>query len=139
MKTLRKLELIGVILSVIGLGATMLSQIPPTPKPSIRRVALQAATPAPVQLRISWSYPTNELSSDLTFRVYHSTSLTPPVSWELQWSVVGTNQAVVSVVPGVHFFAIRTYSQFWDQESDFSDAVSTPPVPRGGTNLTISR
>lgn len=126
--------------SLIAATATLRPPVPPTkhapkPKPaSVRAVALVS----PVVLTLSWDYPVSEISPDLTFRVYHSTNIASP-SWVLVTNVVGVTTATVPVIPGVHVFAVTSYSTFWGIESPFSDAASTPPAPRSGTNLKLSR
>lgn len=93
----------------------------------------------PTPITLAWNYPTNELSTNLTFRLYHSTNITVPLTnWTVITNIAGTNTSVsLPVLPGAHFFAL-TASNFWG-ESDFSNVASTPPAPRSDVNLSISR
>lgn len=100
--------------------------------------AVRAASP-PRSVTLSWDYPTNELSTDIVFKVWTSTDVTVPVTnWTLITNVVGTNTSVTfSVQPGVHFYALTASSVFWKLDSVFSNVAATPPEPRSDVNLTV--
>lgn len=89
---------------------------------------------------LSWSYPAESLSPDLTFRVYASTNLATPITnWACLTNIAGTNlSASVKIQPGQMFF-VMTASNFWG-ESLTSNVAATPklPLPAGDT-LTIKR
>jgi hypothetical protein len=91
------------------------------------------------KVTLAWDYPTNELSRDLTFLIRRSTNISIPMTnWTVIARVVGTNmQATVFVTPGVNFF-VCTASNLWG-ESDFSNVVSMPGLPRSDVNLVILR
>lgn len=89
-----------------------------------------------VNVRLAWDYPEVERSSDIQFRLYHSTDLST-------WSLVQTiphdaTEIVLPVTLGPNFYTMRAYSIFWETESDPSNTASTPAVPRA-TVLTITK
>lgn|SRR3990167_7444759 len=102
-------------------------------------LAALAATPPSGRVILAWDYPTNELGTNLTFRLYGSSNITTPLTnWTVLTNVVGTNLSVtVQIQPGVYFFAL-TASNFW-MESDFSNVASTPALPRSDSKLGITR
>jgi len=91
------------------------------------------------RVNLVWDYPTNELSPDLVFRLFHSTNITVPMTnWVVLTNVPGTSTSVsVVITPGIHFF-VMTASNFWG-ESDFSNVASTPALPRSATSPRITR
>lgn len=100
---------------------------------------LTAAIAPQQKIRLAYDYPTNELSTNLTFKLYESTNLNTPLNeWKVLTNVIGTNTYIdLLVVPGQHFFAL-TSSNMWG-ESPFSNIASTPNLPRSLTNLTIQK
>ena len=115
---------------------------PPIPPraPSLSRIPGTPTLHTAVNLLLTWDYPAAELSPDVVFRVYHTTNITAvPISWSVIQSVTNATTATVSVEPGSHWFAVRTWSQFWQVESGPSEAATTPPAPKSITNLEMSR
>jgi hypothetical protein len=105
---------------------------------ALSAAALIRAAIQPIgDVTLFFDYPTNQLSTNLTFRVYATTNLSFPLTnWTVIKTVVGTNTSVtVRVVPGQNYFAM-TASNMW-LESDFSNVALTPPLPRSDVNLTI--
>lgn len=93
--------------------------------------------PQPEPVTLQWDYPSNEIAG-ITFRIYHSTDATAPLSqWQLLATVPETNRVSIEVIPGAHFF-VGTASNFWG-ESVFSNTAYTPDVPRAGVNFRIRR
>ena len=101
--------------------------------------SLSAATLPSGSVTLAWDYPTNELSTNLTFIVYSTTNIiTPLTNWARLTNVIGTNlQSTVTIQPGQRYFVV-TASNFW-MESEFSNVVYTPPLPAVGSNLNIRR
>lgn len=114
---------------------------------------MAALTPRP--LGLAWDYPTNGMSTDLSFNLYSSTNLSTPLSnWvriasypatNANWysnglwkvPVQGTNYVFTvtnTVLPGVQFFYVAA-SNFWT-ESDPSNTVGLPPVAGQTSDLT---
>ena len=119
---------------------------------AITSLTLLAWTPPPstVQLTLEWDYPTNEVASIEMFRVYSSTNIAIPLSsWTVLASIGGTNSIVstngtnaicrlpFTIVPAQRFFSV-TASNVWF-ESDFSDVLSTPHLPRRDIKLKLVR
>lgn len=128
--------------ATLVIGATVTK--PPVPKQDVLKrlpgLKSAAVTVTAVPLTISWDYPVAELSTDLVFRVYHATNIVVvPVDWSLATSVTGVTMTTMSVIPGSHYFAVRTYSQFWGIESPPSGTNSTPPAPQTSSNLSIKK
>jgi hypothetical protein len=90
------------------------------------------ASPLRTSVILAWNYPTNELSTNLVFKIYASPdSAVPLTNWTLLMTVTGTNlQATVSLNPTNMFFFV-TASNLWG-ESDPSNVVSAPAPPRSG-------
>ena len=111
-----------IIITLIACGALALLAGPPSGK-----------------VTLAWDYPTNELTTNLVFKLYHSTNIVAPLgTWTVLTNVVGTNLSVsVVVTPGVNFFAM-TASNLWG-ESDFSNVAETPALPSSGTGLKVKR
>ena len=59
---------------------------------------------------LSWDYPASELSS-VTFNVYFTTNLTPPVTWTFQTNATGTN-CLVNILPGNGFWYATASNEF---------------------------
>jgi hypothetical protein len=93
-----------------------------------------------VPVVLEWNYPTNELSTNLSFTIYRGTNATQPMNtWTAITNVVGTNLSVeMAMTPGEYFFAAKT-SNWWGQSSVFSNVASTPPAPRSDSILSIRR
>lgn len=93
--------------------------------------------PTPI-VTLHWSYPTNELSTNLLFRVWHSTSVAAPRPWQNITNVVGTNlQVTINVQTcGFHAFYLSA-SNFWG-DSDPSEVATTPPLPVATNRLWIT-
>lgn len=79
-----------------------------------------------------WSYPTNELSTNLTFKIYSFTNLNQPkIQWQVFANVVGTNLSLIVPVQPVATYYTLTASNMLG-ESDFSNADQQPAPPRIG-------
>lgn len=77
-------------------------------------------------IAVTWDYAAAELP-EMTFRVYTSQDIAVPMAqWQLLATVVGTNYANLTVIPGRHYF-VCTASNFWT--SEFSNVTHTPGVP----------
>jgi hypothetical protein len=77
-------------------------------------------------ITLAWNYPTNELSTNLTFNLYHSLAVTNPLPWMMMTNTVGTNlNCKVDIIPGEHYFYV-TASNFWG-ESLPSNILGLPP------------
>lgn len=92
-----------------------------------------------VPVLLSWTYPTNELSTNLTFYVFSTTNASLAITnWPQLTNVVGTNTSVqFNMVPGQQFFSIRA-SNMW-QLGDFSAVVATPFLPRNDSVLSVQK
>lgn len=103
----------------------------PLPQPS-------AGAPASDTVTLAWDYPSAELTTNLTFKLYHSTNPALPLTqWTPFTNIAGTNLSVALFLDvGVHFFFL-TASNWWG-ESDPSNVASTPAPPRSGV-LAIRR
>ena len=57
---------------------------------------------------VSWDYPAEQLGTDLTFKIYHTTDLSVPVTnWTVVANVMGTNLSTkLPLVPGAHFYTV---------------------------------
>ena len=91
-----------------------------------------AGTTATNDITLAWDYPASELSTNLSFKLYHSVNPAQPLAqWTPITNIAGTNLSVsLPVEVGVHFFYL-TASNWWG-ESDPSNVASTPPPPRSG-------
>lgn len=115
---------------------------------------MAALTPRP--LILLWDYPTNAISTDLTFNLYSQTNLAiapsnwvrvatyPAQNWYSNgvWTlpVQGTNYVVTVtnlVLPGVQWYYV-TASNFWS-DSDPSNTLGLPPVPAQSVNMRAQR
>lgn len=84
-------------------------------------------------------YPTNELSTNLWFKVYSSTNVSIPVtSWPLIAIVPGTNATFTLPLDfNQRFYVVKSSNSWWRAESDFSNVAGTQPVPRDVINLRL--
>lgn len=106
--------------------------------PFLLSFAALAVVPLPPRsLSLAWDYPASAQSTDLVFKLYHSSDLSvPQTNWLVLTNVAGTNLAVtLSVIPGAHFFYL-TASNWWG-ESGPSNLVLTPPVAVSPSNTVI--
>ncbi len=80
-------------------------------------------------VRLEWDYPSNHLSTSLTFYIFGSTNMSIPMTnWPMLTNVVGTNTSVrFTVAPIGEWYFVATASNFW--MSDFSNVVDAPPLP----------
>ena len=97
------------------------------------------AAPPSGNVTLLWDYPLAERTPDISFKLYHSTNITIPLTnWVCITNVASTATNInVKVTPGVNFFTL-TASNFWG-ESDFSNVAATPAMPRSNINITIKR
>lgn len=106
---------------------------------------------------VDWSLPqrrtiewTDQNSpAEVSFNVYTSSVVNLPLAqWGLMTNLIASNFLVnasitntyrfqFDQVPQLQFFAIRTYSLFYKQESDFSNVTNTPAAPRSSRTLLI--
>jgi hypothetical protein len=99
-----------------------------------------AETNAPTRnIVLVWDYPLNELSTNLSFYVFHSTNSADPLpTWTVLTNFPGTNlQIQFPIQPGINYFTMRA-SNLWGN-SDFSEVAATPPLPRSDVKLKILR
>lgn len=98
---------------------------------------------------LGWEY-TNTVSSDLSFRIYSTTNVALPLtSWPLFTNLYSTNLTIKTIgitnsisfffqqIPQQQYFAVKTYSAFYNLESDFSNVTNTPAPPISSQNLSI--
>lgn len=80
------------------------------------------------RIQFAWDYPTNELSTNLTFILWKSTDLT---NWTQVAAFPGTNTtATFTLAPvGACAFALSA-SNFWGSTSFFSNFAFVPNPPR---------
>lgn len=121
---------------------------------SLSAFALILPNPAP--LKLTWDYPTNAFTPDLTFNLYSHTNPAIPLSnWvkvamfsATNWHsnsvpiapVTGTNFSFTvtnMVMPGAQFYYV-TVSNFWG-ESTNTNILGLPPLPAQGENLRAAR
>lgn len=90
-------------------------------------------------IRLEWDYPQDELSTNMTFVLYSTTNITTPFGlWTVVTNVSGTQtNATVRVTPGKLFLTL-TASNLWG-ESDPSNVVPLPAMPRSDGKLTVKR
>jgi hypothetical protein len=92
-----------------------------------------SAQPLRNSVTFAWSYPTNELSTNLTFKLYASPDVTVPLTnWAVLTNVVGTNLQVTVPLAATNLFFFLTASNYWG-EGNPSGVVSTPAPPRNGS------
>lgn len=99
-------------------------------------LAVVPTTPPPGRVRVAWSYPPAELTTNITFVLYHSTNASAPVtSWPVLTNVPGTTNAVVlTVAPGVHLFTVTASNRFGES---LPSNVAVMQLARAATNATI--
>lgn len=86
---------------------------------------------------LRWSYPTNELSTNLTFYIYSHTNIAVPLTnWPMLTNVVGTNLSVTLPINAQQRWFFMTASNWW-LESLPSEVVATPPLPRNDSKLEL--
>ena len=89
-------------------------------------------------ITLAWNYPTNELSTNLTFNLYHSLTITNPLPWTVMTNIVGTNLVCsLNIIPGEHYFYV-TASNFWG-ESVPSNILGLPPVAKSNLVLKATK
>ena len=101
--------------------------------------AVSLYAPPSGTVKLAFDYPDSEVTPDLVFYLYGSSSLNIPMTnWVALASTEGTNRAfTATIMPGRYYF-VAIVSNFWGV-SDFSNVVSVPPLPRNDTKLTIQR
>lgn len=69
--------------------------------------AIIPPAPAP-KVKLEWDYPPEQLSTNLSFNIYHTTNISVPITeWKVLTNVVGTNLSVtLPKENGAHFFAL---------------------------------
>lgn len=106
----------------------------------IALLAIAQAAPLTGLVSIAWDYPTNQLSSNLTFKVYGTNSLGAGglTNWLTLTNIVGTSTTAKVQLPGgpQQYFLAVTASNQWG-ESPFSNILplQAPPAPPGNTRL----
>ncbi len=116
-----------------------------------------AAQVAKTNLTLKWDYPTNELGTNIEFRIWTHTNVAAPFiglsngNYVIMWPMVAsfpaiTNEFKLTIQPGVHFYLLtarwtqpmtnETTGEVVYLESDPSNAALVYG-PRRGTNLTI--
>lgn len=86
---------------------------------------------------LRWTYPTNELSTNLTFYIYSHTNISVPLTnWPVLTNVVGTNLSVAFPINAQQRWFFMTASNWW-AESLPSEVVGTPPLPRNDSKLEL--
>lgn len=108
----------------------------------------------PQSRTLIWNY-TNNISPDISFNIYSSKDLGIPLAaWSLFTNVTATNMTTKATldtnnlsitecsfhflqIPGLQFFAVKAYSEFYKQESDFSNVTNTPATPVSSQSLRI--
>ena len=87
-------------------------------------------------ITLAWDYPTNELTTNITFNVYSATNVAAPFStWAIRTNIIGTNTSVVlPLLSGVTFYTCTASNMLG--ESDPSN-VAVAQAPRSGANLKI--
>lgn len=114
-----------------------------------RSIHRSSGADQPQNRGLGWEY-TNTVSSDISFRIYSTTNLSLLLtSWSLFTNVYLTNLTMKTVgttnsfsfffqqIPQQQYFTVRTYSAFYNLESDFSNVTNTPAPPISSQNLSI--
>jgi hypothetical protein len=87
---------------------------------------------------LAWSYPSNELSTNMVFKLYSTTNTALPMtSWPLVKMIPGPNLTTTFPMQAELRFFVMTASNFWG-ESTFSPVAATPPAPRFDVPLSIA-
>lgn len=119
----RILETIDIIILLIILAVLSADGAPPG---SLR-----------TNITLQIDYPTNQLSTNLVFKIYSTTNLALAVSsWPLEKTFVGTNTTFTLPIIASQRFYVMTSSNWWG-ESDFSNVAQTPPLPLDVVNLRL--
>lgn len=86
--------------------------------------------------QLHWDYPTNLLSTGLTFRVWFTPDVTLPLTnWFLLSTQVGTNtSAFVPITAGNRYYAVQASNLFG---AVFSDVVLSPAAVVSNVALTL--
>jgi len=105
---------------------------------SVLLIVVLAAPPSG-RIELTWDYPTNELSADLSFRVYSTTNISLALTnWPCLTNFPGTQTSgIIQITPGQQYF-VMTASNFWG-ESSFSNVTNTPVLARTINMRGISR
>jgi hypothetical protein len=100
-------------------------------------LALVPTAPVSNRIKLVWSYPPSELSTNLTFVVVHTTNASLALTnWPVLTTVAGTNTSVVlTVVPGFHAYALFA-SNFWGVSRP-SEVVQTPALPLNDVPVSV--
>lgn len=107
-------------------------QSPPLPP---LKAALAAPGSVSGTVNIVWDYPSNELSTNITFKLYHCTNLLTD-QFTVFTNVSGLLTSIrLPVEPGVHFFKLTAASLEGFGESDFSEAARCQLPRRGGLEI----
>ena len=86
---------------------------------------LTNTSPVVPNICLAWNYPTNLLSTNLTFVIYHSTNMALPVAqWPVFTNIVGTNLSIVTAMNSGQDFFIITAQDSTDG-SNYSAQVSS--------------
>lgn len=86
-------------------------------------------------IAIVWDYPGHELSTNITFKLYHCTNLLTD-QFTVFTNVSGLLTSIrLPVEPGVHFFKLTAASLEGFGESDFSEAARCQLPRRGGLEI----
>lgn len=82
------------------------------------------------QVKLSWSYPTDQLNTNISFNFYETTNIATPFSnYNFLTNIPGpATNALIAIVPGEHFI-VSTASNFWQETSITSNMVHLPPLP----------
>lgn len=127
----------GVVLGVclvacFGCKTQLAELLPPYPP---MRTALAAPGSVGATIGIVWDYPSNELSTNITFKLYHCTNLLTD-QFTVFTNVSGLLTSIrLPVEPGVHFFKLTAASLEGFGESDFSEAARCQLPRRGGLEI----
>lgn len=94
-------------------------------------------------ITIGWTYPVDELSTNIVFRIYHTTNIvqnptnTFPVGWNLFTNVSGLKtNVVIPVKPGNSFFIGTVYSLEGMGESPPSNDLRVQGLRRSTIDAT---
>ena len=111
---------------LFGLTILLLARVANAAPPGVMRT----------NVSLSWTYPTNELSTNLTFKVYSSTNISIALTnWPVLTTVAGTNTSVTLPINLQQQWFVMTASN-WFGESVFSSVAEIPAPPRS-VNLQL--
>jgi len=118
-----KLEAVGIAILLVILAVLCADGAPP----GVMRTSVTLA----------WDYPTNQLSTNLTFRIFSTTNITQSVTnWPLYGATSGTNLSATFPIDANQRWFVMTASNWWGS-SDFSTVAATPPLPRSDVSLSL--